>query len=98
MSKIHAQTLLKMVDMYGNLAFTTVLVATFILLYKIDFFRKISGWTPLLRAYEFNRLCTAIDGRRFCVFWLWAGHWAQYSPFQEFGHRHFAVRAPVLFL
>jgi uncharacterized protein len=42
-SKIHAQTLLKMVDMYGNLAFTTVLVATFILLYKIDFFRKILG-------------------------------------------------------
>ncbi|MGB5435396.1 MAG: DUF418 domain-containing protein [Maribacter sp.] len=42
-SKIYTQTLLKMVDMYGNLAFTTVLVATFILLYKIDFFRKILG-------------------------------------------------------
>ena len=42
-SKIYAQTLLKVVDMYGNLAFTTVLVASFILLYKIQSFRKILG-------------------------------------------------------
>ena len=40
-AKIHVHTLLKVVDMYGNLAFTTVLVAAFILLYKIQFFRKI---------------------------------------------------------
>ncbi|MGB5499740.1 MAG: DUF418 domain-containing protein [Maribacter sp.] len=42
-AKIHAQTLLKVVDMYGNLAFTTVLVASFILLYKTNVFRKIMG-------------------------------------------------------
>ena len=42
-AKIYAQTLLKVVDMYGNLALTTVLVASFILLYKIKFFRKIAG-------------------------------------------------------
>ena len=42
-TKIHEQTLLKVVDMYGNLALTAVLVASFILLYKINFFRKIAG-------------------------------------------------------
>ncbi|EAR02430.1 DUF418 domain-containing protein [Maribacter sp. HTCC2170] len=41
--KIHAQTLLKVVDMYGNLALTAVLVASFILLYKTNIFRKIAG-------------------------------------------------------
>ncbi len=41
--KIHAQTLLKVVDMYGNLALTAVLVASFILLYKTNFFKKIAG-------------------------------------------------------
>ena len=40
-AKIYAHTLLKVVDMYGNLAFTTVLVASFILLYKIQYFRDI---------------------------------------------------------
>ncbi|MCP4976764.1 MAG: DUF418 domain-containing protein [Maribacter sp.] len=42
-AKIHAQTLLKVVDMYGNLALIAVLVASFILLYKTKFFRKIAG-------------------------------------------------------
>ena len=42
-TKIHEQTLLKVVDMYGNLALTAVLVASFILLYKINFFRKIAS-------------------------------------------------------
>ena len=42
-AKIHAQTLLKVVDMYGNLALTAVLVASFILLYKTNFFKKIAG-------------------------------------------------------
>jgi len=42
-AKIHAQTLLKVVNMYGNLALTTVLVASFILLYKTKIFRKIAG-------------------------------------------------------
>ena len=42
-AKIHSQTLLKVVDMYGNLAFTSVLVASFILLYKTNIFRKIAG-------------------------------------------------------
>jgi len=41
--KIHAQTLLKVIDMYGNLALTAVLVASFILLYKTKFFKKITG-------------------------------------------------------
>ena len=40
-AKIYAHTLLKVVDMYGNLAFTTVLVASFILLYKVQYFRNI---------------------------------------------------------
>ena len=40
-AEIQIHTLLKVVDMYGNLAFTTILVAAFILLYKIRFFRKI---------------------------------------------------------
>jgi len=42
-TKIHAQTLLKVVDMYGNLALTAVLVASFILLYKTKFFKQIAG-------------------------------------------------------
>ncbi len=42
-TKIHEQTLLKVVDMYGNLALTAVLVASFILLYKTKFFKKIAG-------------------------------------------------------
>ena len=42
-AKIYTQTLLKVIDMYGNLAFTAMLVASFILLYKIKFFRKIAG-------------------------------------------------------
>lgn len=42
-AKIHGQTLLKVVDMYGNLALTAVLVASFILLYKTKFFKKIAG-------------------------------------------------------
>ena len=42
-AKIHAQTLLKVVDMYGNLALTAVLVASFILLYKTNFFKKIAS-------------------------------------------------------
>lgn len=41
--KIYAQTLLKVVNMYGNLALTAVLVASFILLYKTKIFRKIAG-------------------------------------------------------
>lgn len=42
-TKIHEQTLLKVVDMYDNLALTAVLVASFILLYKTKFFKKIAG-------------------------------------------------------
>jgi uncharacterized protein len=42
-AKIYAQTLLKVVDMYGNLALTAVLVASFILLYKTKFFKQIAG-------------------------------------------------------
>jgi uncharacterized protein len=41
-TKIYAQTLLKVVDMYGNLAFTAVLIASFIVLYQTNFFRKIA--------------------------------------------------------
>ena len=42
-AKIYEQTLLKVVTMYGNLAFTAVLVASFILLYKTKLFRQIVG-------------------------------------------------------
>ncbi|MGB5665549.1 MAG: DUF418 domain-containing protein [Maribacter sp.] len=41
--EIYAKTILIVVDMYGNLAFSFVLVASFILLYKTNFFRKIAG-------------------------------------------------------
>lgn len=41
--EIHAKTILIVVDMYGNLAFSFVLVASFILLYKSNIFRKIAG-------------------------------------------------------
>lgn len=41
-ARIYTQTLLKVVDMYGNLALTSVLVASFILLYKTNVFRKIA--------------------------------------------------------
>ena len=42
-AKIYSQTLLKVVDMYGNLALSAVLIASFILLYKTKFFKKIAG-------------------------------------------------------
>ncbi|TXG34759.1 DUF418 domain-containing protein [Seonamhaeicola maritimus] len=40
--KIHRDTIFKVIDMYGNLAFTLILVSGFILLYQSEVFRKIS--------------------------------------------------------
>ena len=41
--EIYTKTILIAVDMYGNLAFSFILVASFILLYKTNMFRKILG-------------------------------------------------------
>lgn len=41
--KIYSNTIFKAIDMYGNLAFTLVLISSFILLYKTAFFRKLTN-------------------------------------------------------
>lgn len=40
--KIYKDSIFKAIDMYGNLAFTLVLISSFILLYKRAFFRKLT--------------------------------------------------------
>ncbi|WP_282136846.1 DUF418 domain-containing protein [Seonamhaeicola maritimus] len=40
--KIHKDTIFKVVDMYGNFAFTLVLISSFILLYQFKVFQKIT--------------------------------------------------------
>ena len=41
--KIYSNTIFKAIDMYGNLAFTLVLISSFIILYNTDFFRKLTN-------------------------------------------------------
>lgn len=41
--EIQRQTIFLAIDMYGNLAFSLVLVSSFMLLYKTNFFRKLAG-------------------------------------------------------
>lgn len=40
---IYKSTLFRAIDMYGNLTFTCILVTSFILLYRLDGFKKIAG-------------------------------------------------------
>ncbi|MDB4334734.1 DUF418 domain-containing protein [bacterium] len=41
--KIYIQTIRPIINMYGNLAFTLVMISSFILLYKTKMFRRIAG-------------------------------------------------------
>ena len=41
--RVYRRTLLKVIDMYGNLTFTLVLVAAFWLLYRVKSFRRLAG-------------------------------------------------------